>query len=81
MKEIQTLSDSFDRVAPTKDDQMMELIAQTDLEIKRLGWSLENCRKALMEVTGGKQGKRSRLLCTNEELEKFLNYLKNQPTP
>lgn len=68
----------YSPVDQIKDDKFTELIKQTNSEIKRIVWNLETCRKALGEIAGGK---RSRILCTNEELEKFLDYLKSQPTP
>jgi len=64
-----------------REDIFMRLIEQTNSEIRRLGWNEETCRYALMELSGGKHGKKSRLICTNEELEKFLTYLQSQPTP
>ena len=59
----------------TENQEINELIAQTNLEIGRLGWPLERCRDLLIEMTG----KRSRLACTIIELEEYLRYLQTQP--
>lgn len=69
------------QVDEEREDRFIELIDMTNCEIKRLGWNLETCRHVLRELTGGKKGKQSRLLCTNEELEKFLTYLQSQLPP
>lgn len=54
-----------------------DIIAQTNLELKRLGWTSEQGRKHLLET----YGKRSRQLLTDEELVEFLDYLKSQLVP
>lgn len=50
---------------------------QTDIHIKRLGWTKEDGVNFLKS----RYGKRSRLHLKDEELLEFLDYLKNQPTP
>lgn len=50
---------------------------QTDIHIKRLGWTKEDGVNFLKS----RYGKRSRLHLKDEELLEFLNYLENQPTP
>jgi hypothetical protein len=43
----------------------------------RLGWNAERFKDYLVKT----DGKRSRVLFTEEELLEFLNYLESQPTP
>ncbi len=50
---------------------------QTDIHIKRLGWTREDGVNFLKS----RYGKRSRLHLKDEELLEFLHYLENQPTP
>ena len=50
---------------------------QTDLEIKRLGWTKDDGQEFLRS----RYGKRSRLQLTDEQLWEFLQYLKAQPNP
>ncbi|MEH1809291.1 hypothetical protein [Nostoc sp.] len=54
-----------------------ELLAKTDIEIQRLGWTTEQGREHLIKT----YGKRSRTLLTYEKLHEFLQYLVSQPTP
>jgi hypothetical protein len=56
---------------------LSQLIAETDVEIKRLGWTPQQGREFLTET----YGKRGRTLLTKEELLDFLRYLKYLPTP
>ncbi|MEH1916988.1 hypothetical protein [Nostoc sp.] len=53
------------------------LITQTDAEMQRLGWTVEQGREHLMKYCG----KRSRLLLTEDELDNFLLYLQLTDTP
>ncbi|WP_036482758.1 hypothetical protein [Myxosarcina sp. GI1] len=50
---------------------------QTDIHIKRLGWTREDGVNFLKS----RYGKRSRLHLKDEELLEFLHYLESQPTP
>ena len=50
---------------------------QTDIEIKRLGWTRDDGRNFLQSH----YGKRSRLHLTDGELLEFLHYLESLPTP
>ena len=50
---------------------------QTDIEIKRLGWTKEDGRNFLKSH----YGKRTRLHLTDEQLLEFLRYLQSLPTP
>ncbi|WP_392531347.1 hypothetical protein [Nostoc sp. C117] len=52
-----------------------ELIAQTNVELQRLGWTPEQGREHLIKT----YGKRSRTLLTQLELLDFLQYLQSQP--
>ena len=54
-----------------------KLIAETDLEMKRLGWTSQKGRKFVTET----YGKRERNLLTKDELHDFLRYLQYLPTP
>jgi len=54
-----------------------EIIARSNLELKRLGWTSDQGRNYLLQT----YGKRSRQLLSDEELIEFLNYLEQQPTP
>ncbi|WP_256875122.1 hypothetical protein [Nostoc sp. C052] len=54
-----------------------EVIAQTDVEMQRLGLTTEQGRDHLIKT----YGKRSRFLLTDEQLYEFLQYLVSQPTP
>lgn len=54
-----------------------EIIARTDVEMKRLGWSTKKGRDHLVQT----YGKRGRAQLTNEELLDFLHYLEAQPSP
>lgn len=53
------------------------IIAQTDVEMQRLGWTPEQGRDYLIKT----YKKRGRTLLDENELIDFLNYLKSQPTP
>ncbi|MHC5857401.1 hypothetical protein [Nostoc sp.] len=61
---------------PTPAD-LSDVIAKTDVEIQRLGWTPERGREHLIKV----YGKRGRTLLTEEELHEFLKYLQSQPNP
>lgn len=54
-----------------------EIIARTNVELKRLGWTNQQGRDYLVQT----YGKRSRQLLTDEELLDFLNHLESEPTP
>jgi hypothetical protein len=62
---LQTLTEPID---------FSEVLAQTNIEIRRLQWTQEQGRKFLLE----RYGKRSRQVLTDEELLDFLAYLKSQ---
>lgn len=54
-----------------------DVIAQTNKEVKRLGWTPEQGKAYLL----GTYGVRSRQLLTDTQLMEFLDYLKAQPNP
>ncbi|MGF1936739.1 MAG: hypothetical protein RM347_020525 [Nostoc sp. ChiQUE02] len=54
-----------------------EVIAQTDIEIQRLGWTIDQGREHLIK----NYRKRSRALLTKVQLLDFLQYLQSQPDP
>jgi hypothetical protein len=54
-----------------------EVIAKSNMELKRLGWSSDQGRNYLLQT----YGKRSRQLLSDEELLEFLLYLESLPTP
>ncbi|AFZ43158.1 hypothetical protein PCC7418_0949 [Halothece sp. PCC 7418] len=54
-----------------------DIIARTNVELRRLNWTSEQGRKFLEET----YGKRSRSLLSESELLEFLQYLEKQPTP
>ncbi|HSM80246.1 MAG TPA: hypothetical protein VLS96_01105 [Nodosilinea sp.] len=56
---------------------LSDIIAQTDVELQRLGWGVNQGREFLEKT----YGKRSRHDLTDEELLQFLLYLETQPAP
>ena len=66
--------ESFDDSSPV---DLSDIIAQTDVEMSRLGWSSVQGRTHLEQTFS----KRSRQQLTDEELLAFLLYLESQPTP
>ena len=78
--DMATNTSPITEVAQSQDldgNQFNEIKHQTDLEIRRLGWTKEDGMEFLMKH----YGKRSRLHLTNEQLIEFLEYLRSQPTP
>jgi hypothetical protein len=61
---------------PTADmDDLSDIIAQTDVELQRIGWSAKEGR----EFLENRFHKKSRHQLTDTELREFLRYLKQQP--
>ncbi len=56
---------------------LSDVIAQTDVEIERLGWTPEQGKDYLFKT----YGRKGRSLLSEEELRNFLIYLKSQPDP
>jgi hypothetical protein len=54
-----------------------EVIARSNVELKRLNWTNDQGKNYLLQT----YGKRSRQLLSDGELIEFLEYLTNQPTP
>jgi replicative superfamily II helicase len=54
-----------------------DIIAKTNTELKRLGWTNQQTRDYLVQT----YGKRSRQLLTDGELLDFLHYLESEPSP
>jgi hypothetical protein len=52
-----------------------EVMAKTEIELRRLGWSVQQGRNFLLE----RYNKRARTLLTDQELLDFLAYLEAQP--
>jgi hypothetical protein len=62
---------------PNSSIDLSDIIAQTDVELQRLGWGVNQGREFLEKT----YGKRSRHDLTDEELLEFLLYLETQPSP
>ena len=56
---------------------LSDIIAHTDVELKRLGWTNAQGRRYLEQT----YGKRSRQHLSDSELMEFLDHLKMQPVP
>jgi hypothetical protein len=56
---------------------LSDIIAQTSVELKRLGWNESRGRTHLQQT----YGKRSRQQLTDDELLDFLHYLQNESSP
>ena len=54
-----------------------DIKARTDVEIRRLGWSIEEGRDYLVKT----YNKRARASLTDQQLQEFLIYLESLPTP
>ena len=73
---------AVEQPAPTALDtsepiDFSEVIARSNVELKRLNWTQEHGKNYLLQT----YGKRSRQLLSDEELIEFLQYLESQPTP
>ncbi len=62
---------------PSTPIDFSDIIARTNVELKRLGWTNQQGRDYLVQT----YGKRSRQLLTDAELLDFLNHLESEPTP
>ena len=63
-------------IFPAPPVDLSDIIAQTDVELQRLGWSVNQGREFLEKT----YGRRSRHDLSDEELLEFLLYLENLPT-
>lgn len=77
LPDISAASSQVNTVTETVEIDFNKIKHQTDIEIKRLGWTRDDGRNFLQSH----YGKRSRLHLTDEELLEFLHYLENLPTP
>ncbi|MBE9111243.1 hypothetical protein IQ273_17700 [Nodosilinea sp. LEGE 07298] len=62
---------------PAVSVDLSDIIAQTDVELQRLGWGVNQGREFLEKT----YSKRSRHDLTDDELLEFLLYLETQPAP
>jgi hypothetical protein len=62
---------------PVASVDLSDIIAQTDVELQRLGWDVNQGREFLEKT----YGKRSRHDLTDDELLEFLLYLETQSPP
>ena len=64
---------------PLEEEELdfSEIIARSNVELKRLKWTTEQGREYLIRT----YGKRSRQVLSDEELLEFLRYLESLPTP
>ncbi len=62
---------------PAMSVDLSDIIAQTDVELQRLGWGVNQGREFLEKT----YSKRSRHDLTDDELLEFLLFLETQPTP
>ncbi|NJO86186.1 MAG: hypothetical protein HC818_06240 [Synechococcaceae cyanobacterium RM1_1_27] len=61
---------------PMDEEDLSDVIAQTDVEMKRVGWTSSEGRDYLLRAFG----KKSRQLLEPRELLQFLQHLQQQPT-
>lgn len=73
--EQETVQSKASTITTTID--FSELIARTNVELKRLGWTNQQGRDYLLQT----YGKRSRQLLSDDELLDFLHHLESEPTP
>ena len=71
------LNHSAEADAESMPVDLSDIIAQSDVELKRLGWTNLQGRRYLEQT----YNKRSRQQLTDEELLEFLHYLQSQPLP
>ncbi|MEH2323771.1 MAG: hypothetical protein V7K32_09385 [Nostoc sp.] len=76
-EDVATLSVTGKRKKKAEPVDLSDVIAKTDVELQRLGWTPEQGREHLIET----YGKRGRTLLSEEQLHGFLKYLQSQPDP
>jgi len=74
-KELETDTNETPSTASPVD--FSDIIARTNVELKRLGWTNQQGRDYLVQT----YGKRSRQLLTDGELLDFLHHLESEPSP
>ena len=72
-----TKTSTTKRKKKTEPIDLSDVIAKTDVEMERLGWTPQQGREYLIQT----YGKRGRTLLTEEELLDFLQHLESIPTP
>lgn len=75
--EHETSDRSTEAIEDTSPDDFSDLIARTNVQIKRLGWTKKQGSDHLLRT----YGKKTRQELKKEELEDFLEYLEAQPNP
>ena len=63
------------KTSPVAIPDIKDVMAKTEIEIRRLGWTTQQGRNFLLQ----RYGKRARTLLSDEELLDFLSYLEDQP--
>ncbi|MCC5628679.1 hypothetical protein LC613_11450 [Nostoc sphaeroides CHAB 2801] len=76
-EDVATPSVTGKRKKKAEPVDLSDVIAKTDVELQRLGWTPEQGREYLIET----YGKRGRTLLSEEQLHGFLKYLQSQPDP
>lgn len=76
-EDVTTPSVAGKRKKKAEPVDLSDVIAKTDVELQRLGWTPEQGREYLIET----YGKRGRTLLSEEQLHGFLKYLQSQPDP
>src|SRR5919199_2338423 len=70
-------ADTSTLTTPDTPIDFSDIIARTNVELKRLGWTTQQGKDYLLQT----YGKRSRQLLTDAELLDFLRHLESEPTP
>ncbi|MBD2353424.1 hypothetical protein H6G41_02095 [Tolypothrix sp. FACHB-123] len=76
-EDVATPTTAGKRKKKSEPVDLSDVIAKTDVELQRLGWTPEQGREYLIKT----YGKRGRTLLTEDELYTFLQYLQSQPDP
>ncbi|MBD2197140.1 MULTISPECIES: hypothetical protein [Calothrix] len=76
-EDVATPTTASKRKKKSEPVDLSDVIAKTDVELQRLGWTPEQGREYLIKT----YGKRGRTLLTEDELYTFLQYLQSQPDP
>ncbi|MFN6466370.1 MAG: hypothetical protein RMZ41_031765 [Nostoc sp. DedVER02] len=76
-EDVTTLPVAGKRKKKAEPVDLSDVIAKTDVELQRLGWTPEQGREHLIKT----YGKRGRTLLTEEELHGFLKFLQSEPDP
>lgn len=74
---VTTVPSTGKRKKKAEPVDLSDVIAKTDVELQRLGWTPEQGREYLIKT----YGKRGRTLLTEDELHSFLKYLESLPDP